>query len=214
MDRANLEGLATAIAKELGADWTCRSQHEESRNENHADVVGPDGCEIALSRVTWGAGKGKLSISGRFADWKVMQGELRYNESRPSIRVSETKTPQQIAADIRRRLLPAVLDLVARCNKRLADTAAHQNAVGATAARVAEAAGAQLVQGTKWREVDPNRPELRLFDDGERIDMRVWTPGQVTFCEFSVTEDEAVAMLAALAAVRAKLISKAAAAGD
>jgi hypothetical protein len=213
MDRAAapLAVLASAIANELGAAWSVRPQLEESRNDVHADLVGPDGSEIAFHRITWGAGRGKLSVGGRFGDWKVMREELRHRERHPSIRVSEARTAAQIAADIRRRLLPGLAELVARCNARVASTTVHQNAVGGTAARIVAATGAQLVESTKWREVDPGRPELHIFDDDHRIDMRVWTPGYVTFCEFSVTEDEAIVVLAALAA-RAKLAPDAAAA--
>lgn len=214
MDRVTvaLEGLAGAIAKELGAAWSVRPQREDSKNDAHADLLKPDGSEITLHRITWGAGRGKLSVGGRFGDWKVMRDELRHRERHPSIRVSEARTAAHIAADIRRRLLPGLTELVARCNARAASTTAHQNAVGATAARVVAAAGAQLIQSTKWREVDPGRPELRIFDDDQRIDLRVWKPGQVTFCEFSVSEDEAIAVLAALAASRAKVVPDAAAA--
>jgi hypothetical protein len=213
MDRAAapLAVLVSAIAKELGAAWSVRPQPEESRNDGHADLVGPDGSEIAFQRITWGAGRGKLSVGGRFADWKVMREELRHRERQPSISVSEARPPAQIAADIRRPLLPGLAELVARCNARVASTTAHQNAVGGTAARIVAATGAQLVESTKWREVDPGRPELHVFDD-HRIDMRVWTPGYVTFCEFSVTEDEALAVLAALAASRRKLAPNAMAA--
>src|SRR5438105_1207666 len=98
MDRAAapLEALATAIAKELGAAWSVRPQSAESRNDGHADLVGPDGSEIAFHRITWGGGRGKLSVGGRFHDWKVMREELRHRERQPSIRVSEARPPAQI----------------------------------------------------------------------------------------------------------------------
>lgn len=63
-------------------------------------------------RLDWH--KKRLEISGRYPG-DFLRSTFPYNESPPSISLSMAKSNEQIANDIKRRLLPAYEELLTRC---------------------------------------------------------------------------------------------------
>ena len=118
----SLATVAKAVAAELtiltGQSWQMRRDTDGSDSSWRQNIEGPDQAAIFVSN-TW-AGKGRLSLSGNFPH----DVHFGYQETRPSITVSESATPQRIAKEIQRRLLPDYLPLLV---KKLADKNAHDN---------------------------------------------------------------------------------------
>lgn len=103
-----IQTIASRIAEELSkatnTQWTLSAALED---ENwRAEIQGPGEHRLFLSN-TW-AGNGRLYISGSFPNGAA----LPYNTERPSITVAENKDANKIAADIKRRLLPAYVELL------------------------------------------------------------------------------------------------------
>jgi hypothetical protein len=109
---SNLRIIVEHVAKELSV-LTGRS---DSNWRQH--IEGPDSTAIFVSN-TWG-GKGRIHLSGSFPH----DAHFGYQEQRPSITVADTATPERIAKEISRRLLPEYLPLLA---KKLADKKAHDD---------------------------------------------------------------------------------------
>lgn len=108
MNTPVIQTIASRVAEELskatGATWTRTARFGDE--DWRAEVAGPGAQALFLSN-TWG-GRGRLYISGSFPNGV----ELPYKAERPSITVAENKTPDRIAADITRRLLPAYVALL------------------------------------------------------------------------------------------------------
>jgi hypothetical protein len=96
--------LVRQIATALGPDWTYRNPSLDGTLSHWAKIKNDDGYSISVTSQ-WPTYA--LHISGEFPK----DHHLGYNVSRPSINVSPAKTPEQIAKDIRRRLMPEYLPL-------------------------------------------------------------------------------------------------------
>jgi len=97
-----LQEIAVEIAKALGSDWSRADDFDSDGRDWRARLNGPQSQRLFLSN-TWGK-KGMLHISGwvpEFVDRKTVSVP-----EMPSIQVSLTKTADQMAKDITRRLLP------------------------------------------------------------------------------------------------------------
>lgn len=101
-----LRELAAEIAKALGADWirgTKFDADDVGEREWRARLENPKTGEALFLSTTWGK-KGMLYVGGWFPD-----AIDRQSVSLPqavSINIALTKTPEQMARDIARRLLP------------------------------------------------------------------------------------------------------------
>lgn len=119
---SNLRTITTEVARLLsgltGQQWQARLDTEGSDSSWRQNIDGPDQAAIFVSN-TWG-GKGRIHLSGSFPH----DVRFSYQEQRPTITVAETTTPERIAKEIQRRLLPEYLPLLA---KKLADKNAHDN---------------------------------------------------------------------------------------
>lgn len=106
-DHMELQTLATEVAKLLGDGWTASKKFLGDRSESswRAQLDGPNEQELFFSN-TWG-GKQRLYIGGGWPD-RVNLQQFRAPE-RPSITVSLDATPERIAKEISRRLLPEYL---------------------------------------------------------------------------------------------------------
>jgi hypothetical protein len=119
---------ADAIAAALGDGWS-RKPHDHDdkdyRNANWQRLAKrmPDGRELLLSiNYSWHSNNAKLDIRGEYpcaANGKE-PSVLNYQETAPTIGAGALKSPEQIAVDIKRRLLPEVEALYARYLVRIA----------------------------------------------------------------------------------------------
>jgi hypothetical protein len=102
-----LRELAQEIAQALGPDWRFSTKFDaedaQDRKPWRSRIDGPDSQALFLSN-TWGP-KGMLHVSGRTPDGIDHQTQVSIG-TLPSINISLTKTPEQMAKDISRRLLP------------------------------------------------------------------------------------------------------------
>lgn len=120
MAEIDLEALARAIAPHLdGGTWQYKPN--EDRREA-ATILGPNGAVISLS-VEW-SGKGRVKVDGQYPrdhhnQW-VIDSVKRYNEALPSITVSASRQPKDLAADIQRRFIPLYLGVLAKAQEEVA----------------------------------------------------------------------------------------------
>ena len=101
-----------------GQSWQLRLDTEGSDSSWRQNIDGPDSASVFISN-TWG-GKHRIHLSGSFPQ----DVHFSYQELRPSITVADTATPERIAAEIKRRLLPEYLPLLA---KKLESKRQHDN---------------------------------------------------------------------------------------
>jgi hypothetical protein len=121
--------LAQAVCNALGGDWHPNQPSDDSMYDRSADLIGADGAQLHLS-LTW-AGKGKIHICG--SDRAVIgTANTPYGIKLPSINVSDTKTPEQIAKDIKRRLLPEYGPVLAEIKARWQSQLDFEAGVNAT----------------------------------------------------------------------------------
>lgn len=142
MSSAQTQALVTQIAEALGEGWTVAGDrnHNAGRWELHA----PDGIELRVQ-----VGPAQLAVQG------IHQGVGRhlphdYGCKQPVIRFSAAKTPQRMAREITRRLLPAVKDDAAILAKARADRDAQQSGRLATLLRARELLNGDLT----WDQSD------------------------------------------------------------
>lgn len=136
----SLQELATKIAEALGSDWKRSTRFDADDSGWRAELEGPANQRLFLSN-TW-ASKGRLYISGDVPQ----NAQIPYGEVRPSITVASTKSSQQIANDITRRLLPEYLPFLEKVLDSKAKSDAFKAGREALAAQVAVVVGGR-VQG-------------------------------------------------------------------
>lgn len=84
--------------------------------------------EVYFMTDSWSGQKGKLHVSMNVPKDSLGQDHLSYyrpEEKMCSINIADTKTPEQIASDIERRLLPDFLRLSRLNDERIAETEAN-----------------------------------------------------------------------------------------
>jgi len=103
--------LVRQIASALGADWTYRNPSIDGTLAHWAEIAHQDGYSLAFTSQypTY-----SLHISGNFPRDHC----FGYQEKRPSINVDPTKSAEQIAKDITRRLLPLYLPMWTKAAER------------------------------------------------------------------------------------------------
>ncbi len=103
--------LVRQIASALGADWTYRNPSIDGTIAHWAEIAHQNGYSLAFTSQypTYA-----LHISGNFPRDHC----FGYQERRPSINVDPTKSAEQIAKDINRRLLPLYLPMWTKAAER------------------------------------------------------------------------------------------------
>lgn len=96
---ATVREIAPAIAAALGDGWTATTDDRDS----FARLHGPAGAELYIWTNAYPMRGERAEIVGDYSEHKP------YNVNRHDITVSLSKTPERIAGDITRRLLPAYL---------------------------------------------------------------------------------------------------------
>ena len=135
-----LAELAPKIARALGEGW----KREPTRNPDVTHYIAlAHGDERVGLHVAYPYGR--LEISGGVSHLRDSKGEAPYyrSEDNPKITATLSKSPEQIAADITRRVLPGYRAVLAAVLDRIAKANAYLSATAATAAKVAEAIGAE-----------------------------------------------------------------------
>lgn len=159
---------ARDVAAALGAGWSAQPGRQGGNRD--ARLVGPGDVWIHMR----GGGylhPGRLVLGDSLGDLdKYARGAPEYKQFR-KITVSPDKTPAQIAADIRRRLLPGLAALFEAARKRKAASGAanaRQRAIGdQLVAGMGPAAGLQM-EGRYRKDPDPKwtgRIELGKYGD-------------------------------------------------
>lgn len=100
--------IAQALTNATEGVWTRSTRFDADDTKWRAEIDGPDSQRLFISN-TWAGSNGRLYIGGSFPDG----ANLPYKAERPSITVADTKSAQQIANDIIRRLLPPYVALLA-----------------------------------------------------------------------------------------------------
>lgn len=144
-----LLALAPAIAAALPGQWTARDAHagQDYNRGDHYALTRADGLTLSLSANVYGH-KGRIVVrhdapSGkdrRTPDVYPATGSGRVNVW-PEITVADSKTPEQIAADIVRRLLTDAETARALVLAKIAANEACEDATAAAVRKVAKAAG-------------------------------------------------------------------------
>lgn len=151
-----LQELAPLIAKELGYSVVPR----DADVRHYVELTRPSGERLGLSVARHsGSGYDKLHVQGRF-DGYVGGKQVWWHSSReknPSASMSLAKTPQVIAADIQRRVLPGYLTLLKQCQEAVERYKRESASAARVAAELAELVGCQV----STRE--PARPALNLY---------------------------------------------------
>ncbi len=129
--KAELIRIASGIAAALGPEWSRREEDTESDWRAYLD--GPDDMHLFLSN-TW-AGQGKLHISGVFP-------QNTYHEN-VKINVNLMRSPEAIAKDITRRLLPGYRAELAKGLKQEQEQKEHDAGKQRTIRELSALLGAQ-----------------------------------------------------------------------
>jgi len=190
-DEDRLQALAPGIAEALG--WEVERKERDYRH--YVEIVATEERRLGLSVTD---GHGTMGISGRFPAPPSSWGSswLPYDAKTPRINVSLKKTAEAIARDIERRLLPEYEPLLAEALRRRAEHEGSEDKAMTNMKRLAKVIGGKP---------DPERHEVNLYRSSrlpEQLgDIKV-SSDSVTFDHFSVTVDEAEAMLSALIEAR------------
>jgi hypothetical protein len=206
MSEMSMRVIATAVAKEMGDGWAIETKKRDY--PHYAEIQGPNDMTIGFNSSR---GKGKLYISGKLNDrdaagrqfWSVPHGR-KY----PAMGVSRLKSPKQIAAEIRRRLMPEYTELHALLRKAWEETGAHRSTTAANAQQIAEALGVRVSLSRGLRSQNPDSIEISLYDapklgDGGHGSLTV-SADHVTFRDFRVSAEESMAIFELLATMRAE----------
>jgi hypothetical protein len=143
----SLRELAQEIAQALGPDWRFSTKFDaedaQDRKPWRSRIDGPDSQALFLSN-TWGP-KGMLHVSGRTPDGIDHQTQVSIG-TLPSINISLTKTPEQMAKDISRRLLPEYQAFLAKLFEQHRKDSEYKNGIEQMRRDVAEVLGVPVRQ--------------------------------------------------------------------
>jgi len=151
----SLRELAQEIAQALGSDWKLSTKFDEEdaqdRKPWRSRIEGPDSQALFLSN-TWGP-KGMLHVSGWTPDGIDHNTQVRVGQL-PSINISLTKTSEQMAKDISRRLLPEYQQLLTKLFEQHRTDTEYKNGVEKMQRAVSDVLGVPFREG---REVISGR---------------------------------------------------------
>lgn len=106
MSEINLCQLSAGVSQELTRiSVDQRWQAESSTAPDRAVLLGPDGMELIMRLVTWGASAGRLMVS---PSWGKLWEHVSFDGQKQNLTISVagTRPPTEIAKQINRRLLP------------------------------------------------------------------------------------------------------------
>ncbi|MEU2099892.1 hypothetical protein AB0H47_35570 [Streptomyces globisporus] len=178
----DIRTLAAAVAAELGPDWTCAPDEEpyrfwittaqEGRGRGRGSAYVSSGREgrgirLFVDPYASGRGIGRVHVHGRRpeapGDVVIHDADIRFGR----ITVAGTKPPRQIAAEIRRRLLPQLDTGMARWRERVEAERAKDEQARALALRLASVSGTATLtrhvhtpdsEGPSWHLTCPVPP--------------------------------------------------------
>jgi hypothetical protein len=200
---------ASEIAAAMGEGWSVQPGY--GRRDAH--LAGPDNIRL---HVQWGYGNvDRMTISGSLPD--ELSEHRKYSSGRePEIGVSTSKTPAQIARDIRRRLLPdfAAMTAAAIERRRESDDAyAAQDMLAAELAALlgagtfrhenrdpGQATGRRALRGevTIGEYEEPVQGSATVSYRGQRVDFKLTTtPDAARYIAECIRTARAVAMSSA-----------------
>lgn len=175
----NVQNLAQAICDALGNGWHTSPRDPEAIYDRQTYLIGDDGAQLYISG-TW-AGKNKLHIAG--SEWGTVpkSDKVPYGIKMPSIQVSSTKTPEQIAKDIKRRLLPDYGIVLAELKQKYQEQVNYASALVACKEEVLAIAG-----GSKHKR--EHEPETQYCYNGPSIE--VTSPDSIRVTYLYLTVDQ------------------------
>lgn len=163
---ASLRDLAAEIAAHLPGTWTAKAAHSDST----AYLARADGLTLFLAAGGYRM-EGQLEVSlnrprdtgANDSGWVyVYEGGNRVDD--PRIKAALTKTAEQLARDIERRLLPDAERVFALVSAQIARSNAHRATRGRVAQQLAAAIGQTVpTMGERNKDRDPSFS----FDAGE-----------------------------------------------
>lgn len=135
--------------------------------------------------------KGKFEISGSYP--RDAKGQYinpyEYNESRADkINVAMTKTPDQIAKDIERRLMPEYLLRLAKVQERISSNDNYHSSRQETIKEIASATGFEV-------STHVEDGAIYFYDDGFTIDVKPYSGKEVEIKLSGVSKDNAIQIL-------------------
>jgi len=168
-EEKSLREIAEGIAAALGPEWKRSTAFDEEdaqdRRPWRSRIEGPNKLRLFLSN-TWGP-KGMLHVSGWVPD-EVDRNAVRVSPM-ASINTSLGKTPEQMAKDIERRLLPEYRTQIAEILKAHEADLAYKKAMLETKERVAEILGGEA------------REDREIVYGSGRADIQVCGPDSLRF---------------------------------
>lgn len=160
METVLVEAIAAELAAVLGDQW--RGQPDREHPRMHAWLVGTDGARLQLRLAE--PPRGRLLIVGRFT--AELQPHAR-GCPRHQIRVSLSRTAEQIARDISRRLLPGYYAILAAVREN------HRAHAAQTAAQSSLACALAAVLRGCVADHDPGRVHFDHPDTDQHGDVHV-----------------------------------------
>lgn len=122
-----------AVLEHMTGDWTT-----DQPNPHYVKATRDDGLALGFHSHTYGPSAGKVEV---YPEGSVQH--VRYDESRPKVNVSMTRTPQAVAGDLSRRLIAGAEAFHAVILDRIAVDNAYNAAVLANVATLAEVPGVE-----------------------------------------------------------------------
>lgn len=183
-----MQGLASELAGLLGF-----SLSREKNYAHYVELVGP--VKNAKISVRVLPPSGKVSIRGQFPD----DYSLPYGEKSPEISVSLSKSAEQIAKDIERRLFPEYEKMLDVANKRVDEHRAFEYKIANAARDIAATVGG-VVEGKGSNSIVRLYHSSKLPETLGEIDIH---GDDVVFDGVRVSYDEAEVMLKTLIKMRA-----------
>ncbi len=167
---AKILRIATALF------YTILREDEENKYERRADLrnkAGDEGLHITNGGY---ANRDRLAVRGYYpADYKGRY-HLSGHDGAPSITIAETKTPEAIVADIKRRFLPAYLETLAKVRERNEKWKQDEEVKERALRGLAKALGSRDIRmgGQEW-SVYFHRGSAKIYTGGD-IEFKVYLP--------------------------------------
>ena len=98
-----------AIMSELGPEWYVHKLPDPRSAHTHMQISNGN-LTLSIGADNYQTGANRFEISAYFPDTSF----LAYDERRASIKVSRTRSPKALAADIQKRLIPTAEEQMAR----------------------------------------------------------------------------------------------------
>lgn len=183
---------ALAVCRALGSNWTPKPMSDEYADCNFY-LVRDDGLEISMNRPNYDHKKAysfwfsRPRYNGEYIE--IYREGHRINP--PSINCGESKTPEQMAKDITRRLLPEAETQFAEVNSRIAARIACDNKQLASLKTVCAALGCAVPN-----DYYSKKPRFNGHESGISFEVRY--DGSVTLSFSIEASAEKIAAIAKL----------------